>query len=361
MKKFAKLLAISTACTAAFFSASVNASDLSQKSWADIEAQAKKEGQVVVSIWYLQPQFRTFVKAFEDQYGIKVRIPEGTHEGNVNKLLAEKNLEKGKMDVVAIGGDVFPTVKKAGVLEKINFLPNFEQGNHFLQGVNFEEEGLGFWGNQTGFAYDPQRLTEEQLPQTREDMQKYLDTHPKKFGYSDPSGGASGKAFIERALIYVSGNYDYQKQAVNPEQMKTWEKTWNWFVENKGKMTRTSSNADSLTRLNDGELDLVSAWQDHLFSLQKQGAITPRLKFYVPKFGMPAGGNLLVVAKNSKNPAASLVFVNWMTSPEVQQKLHENFGSRPLNKDSGAGDVLFFSADWSKPSMAAFTKDVVSR
>ncbi len=143
--------------------------------------------------------------------------------------------------------------------------------------------------------------------------------------------------------------------------MANWHKTWDWFVQNKDKMTRTSSNADSLTRLNDGELDLVSAWQDHLFSLQKQGAITPRLKFYVPKFGMPGGGNLLGVAKNSPHPAASLVFVNWITSPEIQQRLSQEFGVRPLNHESGRADVLFFPSTWGKSAMAVFTKQVISR
>ena len=38
----------------------------------------------------------------------------------------------------------------------------------------------------------------------------------------------------------------------------------------KDALIRTASNADSLTRLNDGELVIVSAWQDHLFSLQNK-------------------------------------------------------------------------------------------
>lgn len=315
----------------------------------------------MVSIWYLQPQFRTFVKSFENKYGIKVRIPEGTAEGNINKLLAEQKLAKGKMDVVAIGADAYPTVQKSGALAKLNSLPSFEKGNHFLQGVAFGDEGLGFWGNQTGFAYDPQRLSEDQLPQSWQEVEKFLNEKPKKFGYADPNGGTSGKAFIERALVYLSGEYDYQNQAFNADQTANWAKTWDWFVQNKEKMTRTSSNADSLTRLNDGELDLVSAWQDHLFSLQKQGTITSRLKFYVPKFGMPRGGNLVGIAKNSPNPAASLVFVNWITSPEVQQQLNQEFGVRPLNSESGKADILFFPVAWGKPAMAAFTKEVVSK
>ena len=97
----------------------------------------------------------------------------------------------------------------------------------------------------------------------------------------------------------------------------------------KDALIRTASNADSLTRLNDGELVIVSAWQDHLFSFAKQGAITDRLKFYVPKFGMPGGGNVVTSSKNAPNPAASLVFVHWITSPEVQQKLNQEFGVRP--------------------------------
>lgn len=357
MNKFYNLLAISST----LFIGSATANELSKKPWQEIEAQAKQEGQVVVSIWYLQPQFRTFVKSFETKYGIKVRIPEGTVDGNINKLLAEKNLPKGKMDVIAIGADSYPIVQKNGVLTNLDFLPNFTQGNHTLQGVQFGNDGLGFWGNQTGFAYDPSRIKEDQLPQSWQDIEQYLDKYPKKFGYADPNGGASGKAFIERALVYISGEYDYQHQEINEAQKSTWVKTWDWFAKNKEKMTRTSSNADSLTRLNDGELDLVSAWQDHLFSLQKQGAITSRLKFYTPKFGMPGGGNLITIAKNSAHPAASLVFVNWITSAEVQQKLHQEFGVRPLNNESGIADILFFPAIWGKSAMAAFTKEVISR
>lgn len=64
--------------------------DLSGKSWSEIEELAKKEGKLTVSVWYLQPQFRNFVKEFENQYGIKVKVPEGTLDGNINKLIAEK-------------------------------------------------------------------------------------------------------------------------------------------------------------------------------------------------------------------------------------------------------------------------------
>ena len=47
------------------------------------------------------------------------------------------------------------------------------------------------------------RIKEEELPQSWADMESYIDKNPKKFGYSDPNGGSSGNAFIQRALVYI--------------------------------------------------------------------------------------------------------------------------------------------------------------
>ncbi len=361
-KKVSKLgLAVSTlALSTLALSTPAHADSLSGKSWQEIEVLAKKEGEVIFSVWYLQPAWRTFVKDFEQQYGIKVRIPEGTLDGNVNKLIAEKNLAPGKMDLIAVSADRVKTLDTFDVTEPLNSLPNFEKLNHYLQGVDFGNNAVGFWGNQTGLAYDPLRVKAEDLPQTWQQMEAYIKNNPKKFGYSDPNGGGSGNAFIQRAIVYTSGDYDYQQTKVIPEQLKKGETTGQWFKDNSANMTRTSSNAESLTRLNDGELNIVAAWQDHLFSLQKQGAITKRLAFYLPEFGMLGGGNAVVIAKNSPHPAASMLFAHWLTSPETQQKLNENFGVRPLDSNSGKKDVLSFSADWGKAQVQAFTKEVVS-
>src|SRR5688572_12445540 len=83
-------------------SGAATATPLAQQDWDLVVAQAKKEGSVTFNVWYLQPQWRSFVADFEKQYGIKVRIPEGSIDGNMNKLLAEARREKGKMDVVAL-------------------------------------------------------------------------------------------------------------------------------------------------------------------------------------------------------------------------------------------------------------------
>ncbi|MGV6989782.1 extracellular solute-binding protein [Testudinibacter sp. P80/BLE/0925] len=357
LKKMTQLgLAVSTLALASVS----HADSLAGKSWAEIETLAKQEGEVTFSVWYLQPAWRSVVKDFERQYGIKVRIPEGTLDGNVNKLIAEKNLTPGKMDIIAISADRVNIVNNFDVATDLSGLPHFDKLNHYLQGVDLGNNAIGFWGNQTGLAYDPLRVKAEELPQTWQQMEAYIQNNPKKFGYSDPNGGGSGNAFIQRAIVYTSGDYDYQQPNVDNEQVKKWQAAWQWFRDNSANMTRTSSNADSLTRLNDGELNLVAAWQDHLFSLQQQGAITKRLQFYVPEFGMLGGGNAVIVAKNAPHPAASLLFTQWVTSPETQQKLSGHFGVRPLSSESGKKDIVGFSADWAKAQVLGFTKEVVS-
>ena len=84
-KNIRKFVSISlTAAALAVSTLASAATDLTGKSWSEIEDLAKKEGKVTISVWYLQPQFRNFVKAFESQYGIKVKVPEGTLDGNIN-------------------------------------------------------------------------------------------------------------------------------------------------------------------------------------------------------------------------------------------------------------------------------------
>ena len=39
---------------------------------------------------------------------------------------------------------------------------------------------VGYWGNQTGLAYDPMRIKEEELPQSWADMESYIDKKSKK-------------------------------------------------------------------------------------------------------------------------------------------------------------------------------------
>ncbi|NEY11792.1 extracellular solute-binding protein, partial [Yersinia pestis] len=103
--------------------------------WDSVVAQAKKEGSVTFNVWYLQPQWRSFVKNFEQKYDIKVRIPEGSIDGNMNKLLAETRREQGKIDVIALSIAQLPITMGAKSLAKVDDLPGYQDAYHQLQNV----------------------------------------------------------------------------------------------------------------------------------------------------------------------------------------------------------------------------------
>lgn len=360
------LLAGMLACVAT----SASAYDVTKMTWKEIEDQAKKEGTVSFAVWYLQPGWREFVKGFEDQYGIKVRIPEGTLDGNRNKLIAESKREKGKLDVIALGASNIKIFSPEKVLLKLDVLPEITNLKTESEGFDSKGYAVTFWGNQTGIAYDPSRIKEQDLPQSFEQLSQYMETNSKSFGVNDPNGGGSGGRFIEAAIRHYSGEPKGKKLSSSVTQK--WSKTWDWFNQYEDNMVITASNADSLTRINDGEIVLAPAWEDHLAGLQKRGAITSRLKFYIPKFGMSGGANFAVIAKNSQRKAASVLFLHWLTSAETQTALNAKFGVAPQHPNSDASQALVsqemrnrstqpFNAIYGKEMSKQFTQKVLMK
>lgn len=319
---------------------SAASADLSGKSWDDIIAQAKEEGEVSWFVWYYQPQFREISKKFEEKYGIKVIIPEGSLDGNMNKAMAERKRKKGDIDVLALGADKYEAAFKAGLFEDLTFLPDYAHVTSKLQGVDAGGKALAYWGNQTGIAYDPLKIDEANLPQSFEALEKWIKENPKQLAINDPNGGGSGLSLIRSAVQYFDKDKADKLTADFNKDLANWSKTWQWLSDNKDNISLTASNADSLTRLNDGEFTLAAAWEDHMASLQKQGAIDKRFKLYIPEFGMSGGGNFSAVMKNAKNPAAALVFMDWLTSAETQSLFNAEFGSAPQNKNADDSQSL---------------------
>ncbi|EDS2151260.1 extracellular solute-binding protein [Salmonella enterica] len=360
MKKITMMLAGSL-----LLSTQVTAAEPASQPWEEVVAQAKKEGAVTFNVWYLQPQWRSVVHKFEQQYGIKVRVPEGTMDGNMNKLLAEARKEQGKIDVIALSVDQLPILKGANALANIDTLPGYQDAYHKIQNVDTQGYAMVFWGNQTGFAYDPQQMGDKPLPQTIEQLTQFITQNPQRFGYNDPNNGGAGSAFIQRVLTLQGGAFDSESKTVSQDVIKSWQKGWDWFSRNENNITRTASGADSLTRLNDGELMLTPAWEDHMKGLQNAGAITKRIKFYVPEFGMPGGGNIVSVAANSPHPAASRVFLNWLVQEDTQKELAAVFGSTPMNKkipienNKKSENVQFYGKEYGAEMKKEFVSHVM--
>ena len=318
-------------------------SELLSKSWDEIVAQAKEEGQVSWFVWYFQPRYREIAKAFTEEYGIEVVIPEGTHEGNIEKFLAERNREAGDIDVLAMGTDRIdlfdPTEMALGPLTDV--LPEGPNMRTELGGHDGLGYAFGYWGNQTGIAYDPNKIADADLPQTIEDFEAFFAANPGAFGFNYENGG-SGPSFFQNVTrnIINAEMDDWLSGEVTEDRMASLKPAWDWFLDHTDGYVITASNTDSLQRISGGEFTMVAAWEDHLYGLQVKGEIDDRIKYYIPEFGMNGGGNYNIVPANAPNPAAALLFMNWVSSAETQTAFNQVFGAAPMHPEADDSKAL---------------------
>ncbi len=323
-----KKLLISTAVIVATTQMAA-AADLSSMSWDDVVTQAKEEGELTWYVWYLTDDLRRAAKTFEEEYSITVIIPEGTMEGNLEKLYADKARKTGDIDVFALGWDSYTAVDLASVFMPLTVLPKDNNRVSDLTGIDAGEYALAFWGNQTGIAYDPAHVSGDALPQTPKEFSAFWQDHPEKFGFNYQNGGA-GPSYYQNILRVVSGA-DFSDPSDSKEHLAALQPGIDFFNAHAENYVITASNADSITRISDGELWMAPAWEDHLAGLQNRGEVRKDIKFYIPEMGMNGGGNGVSIPLNAPHSAAAAVFINWLISPETQTVFNKEFGTAPMN------------------------------
>lgn len=356
LKKF-----LTTAAAFALSTSAVVADDLSKMSWDEIVAQAKSEGELTWYVWYLQDDLRRAVKAFEEEYGIKVTIPEGTASGNADKLMAESGRDTGDIDVFAWGYTEFTNVKVGDLFQPLTMLPADDGRVTELVGIDGGDYVVAYWGNQTGIAYDPAHVSADDLPKTPEEFASFWTANPGKFGFNYENGG-SGPSFYQN-MLRVLTDVDYYDGNSTDKKLAQLEPGLAFFNDHAEDYVVTASNADSIIRVSDGELWMVPAWEDHLAGLQKRGEVRSDIAFYIPEMGMNGGGNGVAIPVNAPNSAAAAVFVNWLTSAETQSMFNREFGTAPMHADADDSFALVpneqraYRTSWgSKP----FIDDVVN-
>ena len=333
-----KLLATAAAIG---FAGNAMAADLSEMTWDEIMAQAKEEGEVTWYVWYFEDRFRVFTEQFTEATGIKVTIPDGDHTTNIDKAIAEAGREAGDIDVLALGFDRLPDVPE-GVFMPLDMLPEDDGRITTVAGIDGGDLAVAYWGNQTGIAYDPEKIDEAGLPQNPEQLAAFWEANPSQFAFNYENGG-SGPSFYMNVLRVLS-DLDFTDGTDTPERLAALDDGIAFFNEHAENYEITASNADSLTRISDGEFTLVAAWEDHLAGLQNNGEVRKDIKFYIPEMGMFGGGNASVIPANAPNPAAAAVLVNWLSSPEVQTQFNIEFGTAPMHAKADDSAALVSSA-----------------
>ncbi len=336
MRKYFMAMAAAVGLLAA---TNASAADLGSMSWDDIVAQAKAEGEVTFFSWWGEEWWRTAAQQFEEQTGIKVKVIIGETDATVNKMLTEKDLEEGTIDVLHFGGAAVKTVMDAKLLIPgiQSIVPNEAALDPKLsaqqEGVDVSGYVIPVYRNQTGLLYDPDRLATP--PQSWDELVAFIDENPGQFAFTNPTKGGSGQAMMQAAIFGVLG--DKTRYAgdteLDPAKVADWGKVWDWFNAIEDKVIVTNSNFDSIERLNQGEVSLVVAWDDDTAIALSKGTLSPKTRLYIPEMGLPGGGDTLGVPANAAHPAAALVFINYLTDVEVQKAMNAMIGSYVARTD----------------------------
>ncbi|WP_375450053.1 extracellular solute-binding protein [uncultured Devosia sp.] len=318
------------------------------KTWDQIVADAKSEGELTFYAWWGEEFWRDAAKDFEAKYGIKVNVIIGDNTATVGKIVAETPNATGTIDATLVGGVSLKLLLDANSLlgPIAPVIPDTDKLDAKLSVVH---EGYATGGylvpvyrNQVGFLYDPEKLATP--PQTWAEFTAWLDANPGQFAFNDPSKGGSGQAFVQAALVNTLGGdqiaYDGATE-VDPALTATWTKAWDWFNLNEDKFLITGSNSDSADRVNQGEVTMAAQWDDDTAIALAKGTLFKRAKLYIPAFGLPGGGDSLGIPANAPHKDAALLFVAYLIQPEVQVQLNKTIGSYLARTDvSGESAIL---------------------
>jgi putative spermidine/putrescine transport system substrate-binding protein len=323
------------------------AKDLLTVPWNDLVDAAKKEGKVVLYVWYKENYFADVAKAFKAQYGIDAQVVVGDMAANFNKAIAEKDSATGTIDLMVVGGEwVKPVLDFQMMLGPMK--DRIPEADKLDQGLWQRQEGtdthgylIPFMRNQTGLLYNPSRVLN--LPQTWDEFTAWVDANPGQFGFCDPTKGGSGQSFVLTLLKYTTGGLDkyYGDTEVVQAKVANWNQAWAWVNQRKDKIKITASNTDSAQRVNDGELSMVVEWDDVAVALMSNGQLSKSFKLYIPKLGFTGGGDTLGVLKNGAHKAAAILLASFITSAPEQIAVNApTVGLYPARTDVNVSGTL---------------------
>lgn len=318
--------------------------DYLNMSWDQIVEEAKAEKEMVFYMWWGEEYWRTAAQRFEEKYGIKVNVVIG--DNNVDKLLAEKDSAVGTIDAQGFGGQSVKTIIDGQllygpILPKMPDVANLDAKlGSYQEGVQTMGYLVPLYRNQTGFLYDPEKITDP--PQTWEDLVKFIEENPQQFAFCDPNKGGTGQAMVFTAVVNLTGGLDQYQGDTELDQAKAdkWSAVWEWFNANEDNYVLTASNNESLDLLNQGAVSLIIAWDDSTQQALAEGTLFKRATMYIPEMGLPGGGDSVGIPKNAPHKAAALLFIDFLTSPEMQLEMNSMVGSYPARTDVATENAL---------------------
>jgi iron(III) transport system substrate-binding protein len=268
---------------------------------AKLVEQARKEGSLVFYTSLAPTESKPLAEAFEKKYGIKVELWRALSDKVLQRTVTEAQAKRNSVDVVETNGPEMEAIAQERILAEVYspYLADLPPGaipahrTWYADRLNFFVVG-----------FNTKMVKRADLPATYE-------------GFLDPKW--KGKIGLE---------------ATDSEWMAAVVKTWG---EQKGMdfMRKLAAMKPDMRKghvlfaqlISSGEVPIgLTMYQANVESLKAKGGPID----FVPVQPVIARPQAIGVAKNAPHPAAALLFLDFVLSPEGQ-KLYESMGRVPAS------------------------------
>ena len=267
----------------------------------------------------------------KEEYDLTVnRVPMDIDEIN-NLMLAEKDSTDGNVDVVWINGENFANAKENGMLYGpfTKQLPNFNDyidensssvNSDFGEPVENMEAPYG--GAQFVCIYDSSKI--DNPPKNAQELLELAKANPGKITYASlPDFTAS--AFIRNIISDIQGYEDFMDKDLTKEELREMLKPTIDYLNELKPYLWNEGNAyppDNPTLSNmfaDGEVIMAMSYNPNEASIGlADGLYNENVRTFIFDKGSIANTHFLAISKGATNKAGSMVFINFILSPEAQ-------------------------------------------
>lgn len=336
--------------------------------WADVVARAKREGRVNFYHWGGNDELNVWIdsiarpEAGKAGVTLQPRRIAGTKEA-VDLIIAEsragRGLGKGSVDVLWLNGENFFTLKQQGLLfgpfaRRIPNARNFEweaadpraQLNLRDFGVETDLAEVPWSGQQYVCAVNRALMRREDTPATFPELKAYLERNPGKFTYVKPPQFV-GNTFVQAAIYAFNpdgtGGRSFQKsrEELGAAEIARLIKPGMEFLKGleplllggaPGRLAQHPASAQAAQALfRNREIHMTCSFGLYTVATLRANGGFPETaeEIIFPAGNMIKNKNYLAIPANAPNPAAALVFINYMASVDAQVSKLQMIGSPP--------------------------------
>lgn len=341
---FSFIILILAACNSNSGESTKNNEEILSKKWDDVKGTAA-ESEVRIFMWGGDEGINAYMDQFvapklKEEYNIKLnRVAMDTNE-ILQKLMNEKRADQdnGTIDIIWINGENFLNAKNNDLLfgPFTEVLPNYQnyvdtESFDILYDFGTEVAGLEApWGSaQFVFQYDSSKVANP--PRTFEELAAWVQEHPGKFTYPDPSD-FTGNAFLQHLLYeqvegpetLIDRGFDEDFVNENADEM------WKYLKEIEPYLWRDGDTYPaSLTELDrlysQSEVWITMGYNEaRAESFINEGTFPESTQSFVLDSGSIGNTHFLAIPYNSPNKEGALVAINELLSPDAQMTKYEN-------------------------------------